>query len=367
MLRNFFSAFMMLYAWFSSPAQNLIKSDSAGEIKKLVVSGSADFYLKYDIHKHAGNVRTSFTNSQNYFAAGMASVKLEHTGNKISTTVDLGFGPRVSEFNYTDVNKDAAGNISSSTLLAAVKQLYISYSPFSTLKFTVGTWATHIGYEVLDPQLNKNYSMSYLFSNGPFSHTGVKAEYSRGKSSLMLGLSNATDYRVPPDGFIKKKFLIGQYSFSVDDHFKFFLNYAGGKSPDTSITRQVDAVVTANLSKKLSAAFNASLNETQVWNSSIKKNESAKSWWGTAAYLSYSSKNWLSFAYRAELFYDQNSMKGYGCSILSHTLSANLKKDELLFIPELRFETAGKPVYASSDNSPKKSTALFLIAAVYSF
>ena len=108
----------------------------------------------------------------------MASVKFEHTGSKIGMVADLGFGTRAAEFSYNDQG-----------IMSAVKQLYVSYSPVENLKFTAGTWGTHVGYELLDPQLNRNYSMSYMFSSGPFSHTGLKAEYSSGKHGFMLGIS----------------------------------------------------------------------------------------------------------------------------------------------------------------------------------
>ena len=91
----------------------------------------------------------------------MASVKFEHKGRKVSAVADLGFGPRAKDFSYTDDG-----------ITQAIKQLYVSYAPTDWVKFTVGTWATHVGYELLDPQLNRNYSMSYMFTNGPFSHTG---------------------------------------------------------------------------------------------------------------------------------------------------------------------------------------------------
>jgi hypothetical protein len=106
----------------------------------------------------------------------MASVKFEHKGNKVGAVLDLGFGPRAKEFAYTDEG-----------ITQAIKQLYITYSPADWLKFTAGTWGTHVGYELLDPQLNRNYSMSYMFTNGPFSHTGLKADITKGKHGFMIG------------------------------------------------------------------------------------------------------------------------------------------------------------------------------------
>ncbi len=209
-----------------------------------VISGYADVYYRYNLAKPTKAVGynnfTSFTNSHNSFALGMASLKVEHTTGKVGIVADLGFGTRAEEFAYNDKG----------TLLAAVKQLYITYAPADWLKLTAGTWGTHVGYEVLDPYLNRNYSMSYMFTNGPFSHTGLKAEVTKGKHGFMLGISNATDYRVPPDDQINKKFVIAQYSLAATDDVKFYPNYVGGKGPDTAKVNQVDLVATAKLSDK---------------------------------------------------------------------------------------------------------------------
>ena len=145
----------------------------------LIITGSADVYYKYDFAKTKANTYTSFTGTHNSFALGMASVKLEHKGNKVGAVLDLGFGPRAKEFAYTDEG-----------ITQAIKQLYLTYSPADWLKFSAGTWGTHVGYELLDPQLNRNYSMSYMFTNGPFSHTGVKADITKGKHGFMVGVSN---------------------------------------------------------------------------------------------------------------------------------------------------------------------------------
>ena len=78
---------------------------------------------------------------------------------------DLGFGKRAEEFSYND-----------EATRFAIKQLYLTYAPWENVKFTAGSWATHVGYELVDAHLNRNYSMSYMFSNGPFFHTGVKTD-----------------------------------------------------------------------------------------------------------------------------------------------------------------------------------------------
>ena len=52
--------------------------------------GSADAYYKYDFSKQMNGL-TSFTNSQNSFELGMASVQAGHTFGKAAVFVDLGF------------------------------------------------------------------------------------------------------------------------------------------------------------------------------------------------------------------------------------------------------------------------------------
>lgn len=323
------------------------------------ITGSADVYYKYDFAKTKANTFTSFTGTHNSFALGMASVKFEHKGNKVGAVLDLGFGPRAKEFSYTDEG-----------ITQAIKQLYITYSPAEWLKFTGGTWATHVGYELLDPQLNRNYSMSYMFTNGPFSHTGVKADITKGKHGFMVGVSNATDYRIPPDGYINKKFFIAQYSLAASDNVKLYLNYVGGKAPDTAKINQFDLVATAKISDKFNIGYNGTIHNTQFWDGS--KNMDGLSWWGSALYLNVDPQSWFGLTLRGEYFSDKNHLKfamapSGGCSIFATTLSANFKTAGFTFIPEFRMDNASEAIFVDKDGAAKKSAGNFLLSAIYSF
>jgi hypothetical protein len=157
MLRKFFVAMTAITLCLFSNAQlasSISDTTAIPEAEEeakpaLVITGSADVYYKYDFAKTKANTFTSFTGTHNSFALGMASVKLEHKGNKVGAVLDLGFGPRAKEFAYTDDG-----------ITQAIKQMYITYSPADWIKFSAGSWASHVGSEVGDPQLNSNYSMS---------------------------------------------------------------------------------------------------------------------------------------------------------------------------------------------------------------
>jgi len=368
MLRKFFLAITAIVPGLFSNAQiasavtdtTAVPTQAAEEPKPaLIITGSADAYYKYDFAKTKLNTYTSFTGTHNNFSLGMASVKFEHKGGKVGAVLDLGFGPRAKEFAYTDEG-----------ITQAIKQLYITYSPAAWIKFTAGTWGTHVGYELLDPQLNRNYSMSYMFTNGPFSHTGLKADITKGKSGFMVGISNATDFRIAPDDYINKKFFIAQYSLAASDNVKIYLNYVGGKNPDTSKENQFDAVVTAKFSDKFNIGFNGTVNSTQYWNGT--KHLDGQSWWGTALYLNLDPKPWFGLTLRGELFNDDNQLKMFayapeGGSIFATTLSANFKAGGFTFIPEFRIDNASQAVFVDKDGASKKSAGNFLLAAVYSF
>jgi len=318
-----------------------------------------DFYYKYDFGQSKANNYTSFTNSHNRFEPGMASVKFEHKTSQLDAVADLGFGKRAREFSYNDDG-----------ILAAVKQLYVSYSVGTVVKFTAGSWATHVGYELVDPQLNRNYSMSYMFTNGPFFHTGVKADFTIGKSGLMVGVANPNDYKYVPDGVLNKKFLLAQYSFTASDLFKLYLNYVGGKTPDTSKTNQFDIVLTSKLNDEFSFGYNGTINAIQHWDGA--KNSSAKSWWGSAIYLNLDPTSSFGLTLRSEYFSDKHQLKIPtnsidGCKIFANTLSANFKIDNLIIIPEFRIDNSSEEIFTKKDGTSTKTAVNVLVAAVYQF
>ena len=330
--------------------------DSAKVAPALTISGSADVYYKYDFKKNGDNSLTSFTPANDQFALGMASVKFDYKKSKTEIVADLGFGDRAKAFAYNDDG-----------IVQAIKQLYISYSINSTVKLTAGTWGTHVGYEVLDPQLNRNYSMSYMFTNGPFSHTGFKADFTFGKSGLMVGIANPTDYRSVPNG-VGAKNVIAQYSYAASDKFKGYLNFVGGKDISENKSAQVDLTITSKLSDLFSLGYNGTINTSKAYDATTDKYSSSRKWFGSALYVNLDPKPYLGFTFRGEYFNDKDAVKlGAGGNIFAATLSANIKVDGLTFIPEIRFDNSSEENFVDKNGLGKKSAANFLLAAVYSF
>src|ERR1700712_5684846 len=154
-------------------AQDTIKTTSDAP---LTFSGSVDTYFKTDFSGH-GNIPTSFANENNSISIGMLDLGLKKTVGNAAFVGELSFGPR------SDQSIPNAGY--------HIQNLYVSYDLTSALNVTAGYMGTFVGYEVIAPTGNFNYSTSYLFTNGPFQNAGVKLTYAfSDKASLMVGAFN---------------------------------------------------------------------------------------------------------------------------------------------------------------------------------
>ena len=300
MLTKILTASISMFIFLAADAQ----TDSTKKATT-TFSGFVDAYYRYNFSDAPGktNNLTSFTNAQNDFELGMASVRIDHSIGKVSATADLGFGKRAQEFSYNDGGS-----------LASVKQLFISYAPSDKVKFTFGKWATHIGYELVDPIGNRNYSMSYGFSYGPFFHTGIRTDISLGgKSAFMLGVANTTDYSTTAN---PTKYVFAQFSTGTkDDKIKAYLNFQGGGG-----VTQYNIVATASLSSKWSMAYDGSIQSTNT-------NGTSSSWKSNAVYLNYDPSSKFGITLRGDYFDDRktNPLLGAANKIFATTLSANLK------------------------------------------
>ena len=112
----------------------------------------------------------------NGFGLGSINTVFAYEGEKSGFVADLAFGPRADDAN----------------LAGAINQLYAYYNVSDKTTITAGQFNTFLGYEVISPAANFNYTVSYLFNAGPFSHTGIKLDYAASEDlSYMLAVTNS--------------------------------------------------------------------------------------------------------------------------------------------------------------------------------
>ena len=327
-------------------ASSLVMTGQEEDKKTFTLSGSIDTYFRGNLNaaNDANKIApgTSFANAPG-FSLGMINIIAGYEGEKVGFVADMVYGPRGADAVF-----ESTGSAS------IVNQLYAYWNVSEKVKLTMGNFNTFLGYEVISPTANFNYSTSYMFSYGPFSHTGIKADITLSeKSSLMLAIMNPTDAtEFNPDG----KYSLGvQYGYS-GQFFNYLLN------PDSY---EVDFTGGFDISEALFLGLNAAYFSA----------DDAAGFYGVALYPQYATSEHFKIGLRAEYFAETDGDFGAigtgvaDSSIFATTLSANYTIGSLTIIPEIRLDSASDNFNGFTNNSadPTKSLSSFLLAAVYSF
>jgi hypothetical protein len=120
----------------------------------------------------------------NSISIGMIDLALKKKVGKAAFVGELSFGPRGQAQSIPKADAYDGNSFH-------IQNLYVSYDVTDKFNLTGGYMATFMGYEVISPVGNFNYSTSYLFTNGPFQNPGFKATYAfTSKVSLMAGIFN---------------------------------------------------------------------------------------------------------------------------------------------------------------------------------
>ena len=141
---------------------------SITEEPKFTISGSGDTYFRTNLNASNNAEKdgiiapaTSFANLPG-FSLGMINLVGAYAGEKGGVVGDLVFGPRGSDAVFASPLYSNSGQI--------INQLYAYWNISESMTLTMGNFNTFLGYEVISPTDNFNYSTSYMFSYGPFSH-----------------------------------------------------------------------------------------------------------------------------------------------------------------------------------------------------
>ena len=107
-----------------------------------------------------------------------------------------------------------------------IQNLYVTHQFSDAVSISAGYMGTFVGYEVISPASNFNYSTSHLFSWGPFQNAGVKLNFALSdKFGLMVGVFN--DWNTYTD-FTSSKDLGLQLSYNVADGSDVYVNFIAG-------------------------------------------------------------------------------------------------------------------------------------------
>ena len=305
--------------------------------KTFDLSGSVDTYFRYNLADDQSQAPgTSFAN-QAGFAIGMANLIASYEGERSGFVADLVFGPRGNDAVF-------GSTIGSSPI---VNQLYAYFNVSDKLTLTLGNFNTFLGYEVIAPAANFNYSTSYMFSYGPFSHTGIKADIALSDDwSLMFGLLNPTD--------MTEFNAVDQYMFGAQLGFKGqYLNFLAGMGQT-----QIDFTGGFDLSERFFLGINATNYDSG----------DDTGFAGVALYPQLNFTDSFALGLRVEAFSDDSYVFDQAeVDNTSITLTGSFTSGNMIIKPELRLDSASETIFTGADLDPVDNLASFLVAAIYSF
>lgn len=298
------------------------------------LSGSVDTYYATNLSTSGlGNVGILSDVPANGFGLGMANTIFSYEKGKVGVVADLAYGPRANAANaYT----------------GAINQLYAYYKASEKVTFTLGQFNTFLGYEVISPVGNFNYTVSYLFNAGPFSHTGLKIDYAVSEDlSFMFAVTNphaeisganqTDDYQIGFQTGYKGQFLnlvYGADGSGVNDAL--YLDYTGGF--------------------RLSDSFFFGINAAYA-----NSDDADSGYQGFALYLQNTFSDTFSLGLRPE-FYTTTSGAG-DASQSAFTLTGNTNlTDTLRVVTEIRYDTSDDVTFFG-----EKNVTGLTVAAIYSF
>ena len=309
------------------------------ETPTLSVSGTVDVYGTTNTVDGTGTPGLLIANPEkaNGFGLGMANTVFSYEGAKSGVVADLAFGPRADDAN----------------MAGAINQLYAYYNVSESVTITAGQFNTFLGYEVISPAANFNYSVSYLFNAGPFSHTGVKLDYAASEDlSFLLAVTNA--HGISSADASES----GATQFGAQVGYKGqYLNFIYGAVTETSATDAVFVDYTGGFD--LSDSFFVGINAAYAYS-----DDEEAGYQGAALYLENTFSETFALGLRPEFFSYTSADDSEDVLALTLTGSTQLD-DNLKLITELRYDSSDD--YIIEGIAAEKNVTALTIAAVYSF
>lgn len=356
------------------------------------LSGSVDVYARTSFgtsNPYMGTYApsTSFADLKG-FSLGMVNLIASYQGEKAGFTADVVFGPR-----------GKAAIFGTATGQAIINQMFVYYKLGDKVTLNMGQFNTFLGYEVISPAVNFHYSTSYMFSWGPFNHTGLRADFDLGGGMVAkLAVMNPTDIvEFNPVNTYTLGGQIGHTSDAGGIWFNFLYGDQDGKlaEDDSALDDdgnlissrgnlfQADITTGYNFGEKFYIGFNTTYQTIAAGQEFVAEGDlqdsdaDASSFYGFAIYPKLTISETFAIGLRAEQFTTTKNhfgglplmtldSDGKG-SVTALTLSANIKKGPLTIIPEARIDSASDDSFYDKDGKAVKTLPSLTLAAVYKF
>ena len=292
------------------------------------VSGFIDTSAIYDNNGSTAfvdaNNKTTGTASRAYDQA-VNSFNLQMLELAISKAPTEGWGGTLVLNAGPDANVDHSYPMSTNSSYFDIQQAYVSYQGGGA-KLEVGKFATLIGAEVIESPDNWNFSRSWGFELGPYTHTGVRLSYAlNDKTTVLIGANEGWD--VMSTNGVAPKSAEAQITYKPTDSSYLSVQatsghevanglYSGVNPGDAnaiygtrSIIDTVDSWdINSTVSVMLDAAYAEQAGANRLATNALPGLQTVK-WWYVIPYLNYHINDKWRAALRYQYFDDKDGFR----------------------------------------------------------
>jgi hypothetical protein len=344
-------------------------------IKDIEVHGFASSSYSYNLNEPNDNLNNFrvYDDDDNSFKFDTGELVIKKDASNIG---DVGFRTDLTYgFSNPRTNKSSGGANAATTDDDFDLQIaYVQYNaPIGNgLLIDFGKFATHVGAEVMDGYdgWNYNFSRSFLFNFGPFTHTGVRMQYAVSDTVGVLAMvSNGIDNQTDNNS---AKGFGGQISWAPVDNVSLYFNYFGTAEDQTGDTNNnqdlrnfydvvADIGVCKNVSLNLNFVYGAEKNALGA--------DLDAEWWGFSGIVRYDVNEWFSLNFRGQVFDDQDGARTSTVQELTaFTITPEVRiNNNMVVRAEYRHDNSSANTFTDNDSTATDTQDTFAFNALFYF
>lgn len=337
------------------------QTNVASFFSKVEFSGLVDAYYTYNFNEPKTGTFTPLRNfdvKHNQFSLSLLEFAMSKPAVKddvVGFRFDLQDGQTAQIFNSDPLDNNNLLN---------VQQAYISYfAPVGGgLTFDVGKFATPIGTEPTEANLNNNYSRAFLYALGPYYHVGARASYAV-NSKVTLGAMLVNGWNAAGDNNAGKSVHL-MATITPTSQVTIVQNVMfGPEQTDNTTDKRAysDTNLALTLSPKLTTGFNYVYAKDSVAGEDVN-------WQGLALYFKGQIAPTFALSPRFEIFDDKDGFaSGAAQNLKEFTMTAEVKHPQgLILRAEYRRDWSDIEFFIKDDGG-RKNQNTFTVAFIVPF
>lgn len=354
----------------AAPAAAPAPAPASKWFEAVTVSGLADTYYSYNGNGYRGlgdNQNLGFAPNSFEFSAALLELNFEKKPtDKAPTGFYIGLMSGTTAY-LLDQQGDKT------PYSGMVRQVYGSLLLLPGLQLDIGKYATPMGAEVIESNLNWNYTRSLLYNYVPATHTGARLTYTLNdafyvQGHIFNGWNNVINHTSGKGACV-------QVGITPIKPLPIVLNYmtsseSSGANATSTLTNigarsLFDGVVTFNATNALSFMVNYDAGSQ----SNGVAAGTAANWSGVAGYVRYTALPFLSaVALRYESYNDTDGFNtGTKQTLNEGTLTLEKDLDGAVLKLDIRQDNSDKKFFTVSDGSTSQSQLTVTFGGVFTF